>query len=192
MHHQQARRAIIVLSIALLVSCGAPERTGAAVIETGAERCDGLGDVFQLSAPGTYTAMAIDSSGLLPTEVRGMHGEVLATASPTGARDGRADPLAWLRFGRPRPQMFTVESPVMIHVQHKSGPYELTLLRSGDAHGMSDVSVRPPVEHVVNEAGSCLIGESRETFKIDIEAVYSHSGSTQAFLIESPDVSATL
>lgn len=57
---------------------------------------------------------------------------------------------------------------------------------------MSDVSVRPPVEYVVNKAGSCLIGDLRETFKIDIDAVYSDSGSTQAFLIESPDVSATL
>ena len=182
MRHLRVLRVITIATITLLASFVAKDPTDAAV-----EPCAGMGDVFQVDVPGTYAAFAISSSGSLLTEVRGSHGELLATSHRTMANTGGVDFASGLRFGIAPPQVFKVESSVVIHVQHDNSPYELVLVRVGPTGESSGSNVRPPVERVVNESGSCLIGDLRETFKIRTEAVYSDTGARQVFLVDSPN-----
>jgi len=186
MRHLRILQVITIAAVTLLASGGAIDQTNAAVVEIDVESCVQMGDVFQLDVPGTYVAFAIGSSGPLLTDVRGNHGEMLATSHPTMSNTATVDLLAAFRFGIAPPQVFEVESSVIIHVQHDDSPYELVLIRMGREAESSRLEVRPPVERVVNESGSCLIGDLRESFKIHTEAVYSETGARQVFLIDSP------
>ena len=199
MHHLRILQVVTIATLTLLASCGTnyptdiafghgpPSEAAPVAAATDVESCVGIGDVFQLDVPGTYAAFVIRSSGSLLTEVRGSHGELLATSNPTLANTGAVDLLSGLRFGIAPPQVFKVESSVIIHVQHDDLPYELAVVRVDGTGEFSGLNVRPPVEVVVNESGSCLIGDLRETFKIHIAAVYSDTGARQVFLVDSPD-----
>jgi len=83
------------------------------------------------------------------------------------------------------PQVFVVDSPVSIHVQASNARYELVLVRMGAALALAQ-DVRPPIEHIVTESGSCLGGDVPADFKIHTEAVYSDIDARQVFLVESP------
>jgi len=199
MRHLRVHQVITIAIITLLASLGASDPTDAATgdapprkaspvaVATDVEACAGIGDVFQLDVPGTYAAFAIGSSGSLSTEVRGGHGEMLATSHRTMADTAAVDFASALRFGIAPPQVFKVESSVLIQVQHDNSPYELVLVRVDATREFSGLDLRPPVEKVVNESGSCLIGNLRETFKIHTEAVYSDTGARQVFLVDSPN-----
>jgi hypothetical protein len=199
MRHLPAFRVITIAAITLLASAGSNDATGAAtgeaapseadpaVATTDVEPCVGIGDVFQLDVPGTYATFAIGSSGPLSTEVRGSHGELLATSDPKMATTGAVDPASGLRFGIAPPQVFEVESSVVIHVQRDNSPYQLVVVRVDGTREPSGFDVRPPVERIFNESGSCLIGDLRETFKIHTDAVYSDVGGRQVFLVDSPN-----
>ncbi|HDH02728.1 MAG TPA: hypothetical protein ENH15_00605, partial [Actinobacteria bacterium] len=191
MRHLRVLQVITIATLTLLASCGANDPAvtaigdapssdaSRAVVETDVESCAGIGDVFQLDVPGTYAAFAMRSGGSMSTEVRGGHGELLATSHRTMATTGGIDILSGFRFGIAPPQVFEVESSVLIQVQHDNSPYELVLVRVDGTREFSGLTVRPPVEKIVNESGSCLIGDLRETFKIHTEAVYSHTGARQ-------------
>ena len=199
MRHLRVLQVITIATATLLASCGAndptvtaigdapPSETTRVAAATDIEPCVVIGDVFQLDVPGTYAAFAMRSVELLSTEVRGSHGELLATSHPTMATTAAVDFLSGLRFGIARPQVFEVESTVTIHVQHDNSPYELVVVRVDGTGEFSGGDVRPPVEHVVNESGSCLIGDLREIFKIHTQAVYSDTGARQVFLVDSPN-----
>jgi hypothetical protein len=182
MRHLRVLQVIAIATLSLSASFVANDPTNAAV-----EPCEGMGDVFQLDVPGTYAAFAISSSGSLLTEVRGSHGEMLATSDPTMADTAAVDAFSGLRFDIAPPQVFEVESSVIIHVKHDDLPYELFLVRVDGTGESTGLTVRPPVEQIVNESGSCLIGDLRETFEIHTEAVYSDAGARQIFLVGSPD-----
>ena len=196
MRHPRALQVVTIVTLTLLVSCGANDRTDTAIGDAppreanpavaDIESCVGMGDIFELDLPGTYTAFALHPSGSMVTEVRGTHGEMLATTHPMAANTAAVDIGSGARFDISPPQVFEVEAGVMIHVQHGNSPYELVLVRIGGTVE-SGIDLRPPVEHVVNESGSCLIGDLRETFKIHTEAVYSDVGARQVFLVESPN-----
>ena len=198
MRQLRVLQVVTIATLTLLVSCGTNDPTDTALgfaprreanpvaAATDVESCVGMGDVFQLDVPGTYAAFAIRSFDSLLTEVRGSHGELLATSHPTLANTGAVDLLSGLHFGIAPPQVFKVESSVLIHVQHDDLPYELVLVRVDGTREFSGLNVRPPVEQIVNESGSCLIGDLRETFKIHTEAVYSHTGARQVFHVDSP------
>jgi len=198
MRHLRVLHAITIATLTLLVSFGArnpsnaavgeapPSEANPALVETGVGSCVGIGDVFQVDVPGRYAALAISSFGSLLTEVRGGHGELLASSDPTMATTGAVDLLSGLRFGVAPPQVFKVESSVIIHVQHDNSPYELVLVRVGSSGKSSGLNVRPPVEQIVNESGSCLVSDLRETFKIHADAVYSDAGARQVFIVDSP------
>ncbi len=204
MSHRRILQVITIAALTLLVSWGsidppvtalgdAPQRTTSPVaVATDVESCPGIGDVFQLDVdvfqldvPGTYAAFATSSSGSLLTEVRGGHGQLLATSNRSMA-DTTVDFASALRFGIAPPQVFEVESSVDIVVQHDNSPYELVLVRVDGTSEFRGSSVRPPVETIVNESGSCLIGDLRETFKIHTEAVDSETGARRVFLVDSP------
>jgi len=82
-----------------------------------------------VQAWGTCSAFAIGSSDSLITEVRGSHGELLATSHPTMANTAAVDLASGLRFGIAPPQVFEVESSVIIQIQQDNSPYELVLVR---------------------------------------------------------------
>ncbi len=90
------------------------------------------------------------------------------------------------RFGLAPPPLFDVATSVLIHVEHHDEPYELVIVRLGDSQEWSHLDVRPPVTSVINESGSCLIGDLRETLEIHTEGVYSHDDIRQVFLVASP------
>jgi len=190
---------VTIATLTLLASCGTNDPTDVALSHVppsdaapvaaaiDVESCAGIGDVFQLDAPGTYAAFAISSSGSLSTEVRGSHGEMLATSHSTIADTAAVDRLSGLRFGVAPPQVFEIESSVIIAVQHDDLPYELVVVRIDGTGESTGLNVRPPVEQIVNESGSCLIGDLRETFEIHTEAVYSDTDARQVFLVDSPN-----
>lgn len=196
---QRALQAVTMVTFTALFPFGAnyltdtttdelpPSEVNQAAVEPDVESCEGIGDVFQLDGPGTYTAFAIGSSGSLVTEVRGRDSELLATSHPTKATTGAVDLPSGLRFGIAPPQVFEVESDVTIQVHHENSPYELMLVRIGSTPEFSRLNVRPPVERVVDESGSCPIGELHETFKIRTDAVYSDTGTRQVFVVDSPN-----
>ena len=192
-------RVIAITALSLLISCGANDPTGIALSDARVddaqaaltdaitdESCPGVGDVFELDMAGTYTAFAVDASGPVVTEVRGSHGQMLATTHSTAANTAEVDLVSAARFDIAPPQVFEVEAGVIIHVQHGNSPYELVLVRIGGT-AKSGTDVRPPVEHVVRESGSCLIGDLRETFQIHTDAVNSDLSARQVFLVESPN-----
>lgn len=199
MRHQRTLRAATMAALTVLVPYGAdylsatttnqmpPSEVHQAVVEPDVQSCEGTGDVFQLDVPGTYAAFAIGSSDSLLTEVRGSNSELLATSHPTKATASPVDLPSGLRFGVAAPQVFDVESEVTIQVHHDNSPYELMLVRIAGTREFSRLNVRPPVERVVNESGSCRTGDSHETFKIHTDAVYSDLGARQIFVIGSPN-----
>ncbi len=75
---------------------------------------------------------------------------------------------------------------VLIHVEHHNSPYELVLIRLDDSREWSRLDVRPPVTSVIDESGSCLIGDLRETHEIHTDAVHTQDGVRQVFLLASP------
>lgn len=153
--------------------------------------CSDAGDVFELDVPGTYTAFASTSTSALPTHVRSSHGEVLATTHPTAHNTIPIDTAAGAQFGiTPPPQVFEVTSNVMIHVEGQNAPYELVIVRLGEDGNKGPIAIRPPVERVVNQAGSCLLGDLREYSRVHIDAVYSDPSVRQVFVVESVDVDA--
>ncbi|MFT7599506.1 MAG: hypothetical protein ACI8TP_002439 [Acidimicrobiales bacterium] len=204
MYVPAASRVFAIAALSLLASCGVNDAANSEVSNTPqdtiqtaflnqtapsgpktAGSCPGVGDVFELAVPGTYTAFAIGPSGSMATEMRGLGGEVLATTQPAATNVARVDIAAAARFDISPPQIFEVETEVTIHVQHSNSPYELVLVRIGD-EGEFALDIRPPVEHVVSESGSCPNGDSPETFRILTDAVYSAPDARQVFLIESP------
>jgi len=199
MRHQRVLQVVTIAALTLLLSWGAidppvtafgdaPQRNSSPVaVATDVESCAGVGDVFQLDVPGTYAVFATSSSGSVLTEVRGGHGAMLATSHLSTADTATVDFPSARRFGIAPPQVFEVESGVLIQVQHNDSPYELVLVRLDGTGEFSGLGVRPPVETIVNESGSCLIGDLRETFKIHTEAVYSETGARQVFRVDSPN-----
>jgi hypothetical protein len=147
--------------------------------------CADAGEFFELDVPGTYTAFAMASTGALPTHVRGSHGEVLASTHPTTYNMDVVDVAAGARFGITPPQLFELTSNVMIHVESQDAPYELVIVRLGEEDSEGRIDIRPPVEHVVNESGSCLIGDLRKYSRVHIDAVYSDQNARQVFVVES-------
>ena len=199
MRNPRALQILAIAALSLLASCRADDGAAMALIDasqdsaqtapTGAviaDSCPGMGDIFELDVPGTYTAFALHPSGSMVTEVRGTHGEMLATTHPMAANTAAVDIVSGARFDISPPHVFEVEAGVIIHVQHGNSPYELVLVRIGGT-AKSGIDVRPPVEHVVRESGSSLIGDLRETFKIHTDAVYSDLSARQVFLVESPN-----
>jgi len=146
--------------------------------------CADMGEVFELDVPGTYAAFAMTSTGALPTHVRGSHGEVLATTHATADNTIPVDSAAGARFGITPPQVFELTSNVMIHVESQDAPYELVIVRLGEEDNESRIDISPPVERVLNESGSCLIGNLREYSRVRIDAVYSDLNARQVFVVE--------
>ncbi len=144
------------------------------------------GDVFELNAPGTYTAFAITSTGALPTHVRGPHGQVLATTHPFAYNTAPVDLASASRFDIAPPPIFETTSNVMIHVEGQGAPYELVIVRLGE-DGVGDIDIWPPVERVFNESGSCLVGDLREYFRIRTDSVYSDPDARQSYMISLGD-----
>lgn len=120
---------------------GAPSEVNQAAFEPDVESCLGMGDVFELDVPGTYTAFAIGSSGSLVTEVRGSDSELLATSHPTKATTVAVDLPSGLRIGIAPLQVFEVESDVKIQVHHENSPYELMLVRIGSTAEFNRMNV---------------------------------------------------
>lgn len=147
--------------------------------------CADSGDVFELDIPGTYSAFAMTSTEALPTHVRGSHGEVLATTHPMAYNTVPVDAAAAIRFGIAAPQTFELTSNVMIHVESQDAPYELVIVRLGEDDNEGGIDIRPPVQRVLNESGSCLIGDLREYSRVHIDAVYSDLSARQVFVVES-------
>ena len=152
---------------------------------THAATCVDAGEFFELDVPGTYAAFAMASTGPLPTHVRGGHGEVLATTHPTAYNVVPVDVAAGVRFGITPPQVFELTSNAMIHVESQHAPYELVIVRLGEDDNDRRIDIRPPVERVVNESGSCLIGDLPEYSRVGIDAVYSDLNGRQVFVVES-------
>jgi hypothetical protein len=181
MHISRAQQVLAIAALGLLISFG----TSGPAYSDGDESCAGMGDVFELDVPGTYTAFALRPSGSsILTQVRGGHGEILATSHPTAAASA-ADLVSGDRFDVAR-QVSEVESSVMIHVQNVDTPYELFVVRVDGTNEFSDERLRPVVERVVNKSGSCLIGDLRVTFKIHTGAMYSEIGKSHVFVVDSP------
>ena len=147
--------------------------------------CVDAGEFFELDVPGTYAAFAMASTGALPTHVRGSHGEVLSTTNPTTYNVVPVDVAAGVRFGITPPQLFELTSSVMIHVESQDAPYELVIVRLGEGDNDGRIDIRPPVERVVNESGSCLIGDLPEYSRVRLDAVYSDLNDRQVFVVES-------
>ncbi len=147
--------------------------------------CAESGDVFELDVPGTYSAFAMTSTEVLPTHVRGSHGEVLATTHPMAYNTVPVDAAAAVRFGIAPPQTFELTSNVLIHVESQDVSYELVVVRLGEDDNGGGIDIRPPVERVLNESGSCLIGDIREYWRVHVDAVYSDLSARQVFLVES-------
>ena len=148
--------------------------------------CESSNDVYRLDVPGTYSVFVRRSSTLASTEVRGSHGEMLATSQASIANTAGVDLLTGVRFGVTPPPIFDVETSVLIQVEHHNSPYELVIVRLDDSPDWSEGEVRPPVTSVINESGSCLIGDLWETLEVHIDGTYSHDGGRQVFLVESP------
>lgn len=178
MRHLRVLQVITIATATLLASCGTNDPTDNApgdasssettlvAAATNTEPCVGIGDVFQPNVPGTYAAFAMRSVESLSTEVGGSHGKLLATSHPTVDTTAVVDSASALRFDIAPPQVFEVESSVIIHIQHDGFPYELVLVRVDGTREFSGWDVRPSVEKIVNESGSCLIGDLRETFRV--------------------------
>jgi hypothetical protein len=160
-----------------------PEATASNTTAT----CADAGDVFELDVPGTYTAFATTSTGALPTHVRGSHGEVLATTHATTYNPVPVDDATGAQFGIAPPQVFELTSKVMIHVESQDAPYKLVIVRLGEDDNEDRIDIQPPVERVLNESGSCLIGDLREYFRIRTDAVYSALNARQVFVISPSD-----
>lgn len=143
-------------------------------------------DVYRLDEPGAYTAFVRHSSTAASTHVRGSHGEMLAASGAGIAKTGAVDVLTGARFGVAPPPVFDVETSVLIDVQHHNSPYELVVVRLGTSDEWSGIDVRPPVTSVINESGSCLIGDLRETLELQIGGINSRDDARQVFLVESP------
>ncbi len=166
-----------------------PDEVNPVVVEGDLEPCDGIADVFQLDVPGTYTALAVSSSGPLVTEVRGAGGELLATSHPATATTRPVDLPTGFRFGIAAPQVFEVESTVTIQVQREDSPYDLFLVRIGNTPEPSGFDVHPPLERVASEPGFCSVGERHDIFKIRTDAVYSDVSARQVFVVHSQNAS---
>lgn len=149
--------------------------------------CADAGDVFELDVPGTYAAFAMTSTGVLPTHVRGGHGEVLATTRASAYNTVPVDVASGAKFGIAPPQVFELASNVMIHVESQDAPYELVIVRLGKDDNEGRIDIRPPVERVLNESGSCLIGDLREYFRIRTDATYSDLNARQVFMISGSE-----
>ncbi len=148
--------------------------------------CESSNDVYRLDVPGTYSVFVRQSSALASTEVRGSHGEMLATSQAGIANTAAVDLLTGVRFGVTPPPVFDIETSVLIQVEHHDSPYELVIVRLDGSQEWSRLDVRPPVTSVINESGSCLIGDLRETLEIYTGGVNSHVGVRQVFLVASP------
>ena len=148
--------------------------------------CESSNDVYRLDVPGTYSVFVRQSSTLASTEVRGSHGEMLATSQASIANTAAVDLLTGVRFGVTPPPIFDVETSVLIQVEHHNSPYELVIVRLTDSQEWSRLDVHPPVTSVINGSGSCLIGDLRETLEIHTDGVNSHLGVRQVFLVPSP------
>ena len=148
--------------------------------------CESSNDVYRLDVPGTYSVFVRRSSTLASTEVRGSHGEMLATSQASIANTAGVDLLTGVRFGVTPPPIFDVETSVLIQVEHHNSPYELVIVRLTDSQEWSRLDVHPPVTSVINGSGSCLIGDLRETLEIHTDGVNSHLGVRQVFLVASP------
>lgn len=159
------------------------------VVKSDVGSCAATGDVFLLDVPGTYTAFAVNRSGSLLTEVRASGGDVLATSHQTRVTTRAVDLPSGLRFGVAAPQVFEVKSEVTIHVHHENSTYELLLVHFGETPEFSRFDVRPPVERIADESGSCPDGGGPETFKVHIDAVYFDTVARQVFVVDSPSSS---
>jgi hypothetical protein len=116
MHTPRALRVLAVAALSLLISVGTIDPASIASGEgavTG-ESCPGNGDVFEFDMPGTYTAFAVDGSGSVVTEVRGAHGQMLATTNLTAPSTAEVDLVSAARFDIASAQVFDVEAGVII------------------------------------------------------------------------------
>ncbi len=159
--------------------------TDAAAASNTMTPCASSGDLYELDVPGTYSTFAIASIGAVPTHVRGSHGEILATTDPSTDNMAPIDLASGARFGIAPPQVFELTSDVMIHVESPDAPYELIIVRLGEDGNESRIDIRPPVERVLNESGSCLIGDLREYSRVRIDTVYSDLNAREVFVVES-------
>jgi hypothetical protein len=148
--------------------------------------CESSNDVYRLDVPGTYSVFVRQSSTLASTEVRSSHGEILASSQAGIASTAAVDLLTGVRFGLTPLPVFDIETSVLIQVEHHNSPYELVIVRLDDSQEWSRLDVRPPVTSVINESGSCLIGDLRETLEIHTDGVNSQDGARQVFLVASP------
>jgi hypothetical protein len=149
-------------------------------------KCASDHDVYRLDEPGTYATFVTRGSEMASTEIRGDHGQMLATSYVSTAKMAAVDTLTGTRFGVAPPPVFDVETSVLVHVEHHNSPYELVIVRLDDSPEWSESEVRPPVTSVINESGSCLIGDLWETLEIHTDGVDSNGGGRQVFLVESP------
>ena len=92
-----------------------------------------------------------------------------------------------VQFGVAAPQVFESSSSVLVHVESEDVPYELVIVRLGAEGNGDQIIIRPPVEHVVDESGSCLVGDLREYFRIRTDAVYSELDARQVFVVSMGD-----
>lgn len=142
-------------------------------------------DLFELDVPGTYSAFAMTSTQALPTHVRGSHGELLATTHPIAYNAVAVDVAAASQFDVAPPQTFELTTNAMIHVESQDSPYELVIVRHGEDENERGIVIRPRVERVLDESGSCLVGDLREYTRVHIDAVYSDPNARQVFIVES-------
>ncbi len=180
-----------LMVVALLVGGAALGSDSAASAEPGDDwhadisSCDDAGDVYRLDEPGLYTAFVSTPASSAVVEVRGLHGEVLATSPSSVANAAAVDLATGVRFGVAPPPVFDVKSSVLIHVSHDESPYELVLVRLDRREEWSGLDVHPPVETMVRDSDSCLIGDHPETMRIRTDGVYSDTTARQVFRIAS-------
>lgn len=180
------RFAACCLFVALLGFPAAQANSVDAIWSAAPTACESSNDVYRLDVPGTYSVFVRRSSTLASTEVRGTHGKMLATSHAGIANTAAVDLLTGVRFGVAPPPVFDIETSVLIQVEHRNSPYELVIVRLADSQEWSRLGVRPPVTSVINESGTCLIGDLRETLEIHTDGVNSHVGVRQVFLVASP------
>lgn len=149
--------------------------------------CAGIGDVYLLTEPGSYSTFASTPSDQAVVEVRGTHGEMLATSPATIANPAAIDLLTGARFDVAPPPVFDVVSNVLIHVRHDGSPYELVVVRTNGSQTWSGHDIHPPVEATTNEPDSCLTGNHAATLRIHTDAAYSDVDARQVFRIASPE-----
>lgn len=140
--------------------------------------------VYRLAETGSYSAFA-RSSGPVYLEARGPSGELLVASPSSTATAAVFDLPTAIRFGVPAPPVFEVRSHVDLHVDSTAAPYELVLVRFGDADGWSGFDLRPPVTVEPAALRHCGADNGPKVRTVHLDAMYSDVTARQVFVISA-------